>query len=281
MAVPIVAIAMLASAAYAAYNAEQQKSKAEELAARNKRPEKKVSQGYMDMVNAARTQAGKYGYAGMAQDITRLDRATASSMRNIRESGISPSAMMQAYAGTDYNTKMAQERMWAQAAQSKERASGIYLNALQTLGQKQDEVWDWNQKAKYQENAAAIAALNEASAANWNTAINTGLGAVTNAYGFYQNNPGGGGNKNAGKITKDTGDIGNKPEENYAYNPVNMNLNASTMAPSSYYQQQAQYQPAQGRVADVYDMERARQQATSIYGPMSDEQIQKYLLGVG
>jgi hypothetical protein len=281
MAVPIMAIAMLASAAYTAYNAEKQKAVAQDLAEKNKRPEKKVSQGYMDMVNAARTQAGKYGYAGMAQDMARLDRSTASSMRSIREGAMSPSSMMQAFAGVDYNTKMAQERMGAQAAQAKDRATGIYFNALQTLGQKQDEVWDYNEKQKYQENAAAISALNEASASNWNTAINTGLGAVTNAYGFYQNNPGGGSNKTGGGTADGVGDIGTRQQENYAYSPVNMNLNASTMAPSSYYQQQGQYQPAQNRVNDVYDMERARQQATSIYGPMSDQQIQKYLLGVG
>jgi len=266
------AIAALAVSAIGAglsgFMGASQLSQAKKLAKDNERPTKPISQAYLDQLAGARTQAGKYGFAGMAQQQRQLDRATAQSMRNLQQSSVSPLATIQGLSNVDYNTKMAQEKMAQTAEEAKKSALGTYYNALGIMGQQQDEAWKYNYQDKYEENAAAISALNESAMSNFNTAFNTlGQGVV----GFAD----AGGFSRSTNRTTDTNSNGGPSDSS-----INVPENIFT-APKPNYAMNRSSQPSQAeidRMNQIYDMSRMTDMYRGIYGKgISDNDIYGFI----
>lgn len=251
-----------------------QARKAKKLAKNNIRPIKEVSESTRNLVNATRTQAGKYGFAGQAQQQAILDRQSAQAVRNLMQSGMSSNQIIGGIGNVDYNTKAAQEKMAIQAAAAKERNMGIYFNALQQQAAEEQSAWDYNKRQKYDENAAAISALTQSANANINTAFNTLAGGIYDyAAGTYDV---------GGRTNKTTTTPGGQPGVGDAYTPPKyspMNINyfppdnlAINSAP-----QQSQPQYSMDELRQIYNVDEQKAQLENLYGPLSDAQLRMFL----
>lgn len=264
----------LGSAALAGIQGSKQVKAARRLERDNKRPTKDVAQSTKDMVAGTRTQAGKYGFAGQAQQQAQLDRQSAAAIRALQQSSSSSSALMGGLGNVDYNTKAAQEKMAAQAAAAKERNMGVYFNALQQQATEEQAAWDYNKRQLYEENAAAISALTESANANINTAYNTlASGLYDFAAGTYD--VGGGTNKT-------TTTPGGQPGVGDAYTPPRYSpMNINYFPPDNYARnaapQPTQPQYSMAELRQIYNVDEQKAQLENMYGPLSDAQLRMFL----
>jgi hypothetical protein len=163
------------------------KHEAKKLAKDNARPAEGVPQGIQDSVEIARMLATQ-GLSGVSlaaskRDIARSGATALASATNKKSGNQTVGAIEQGTndALLDLEVKDSQAR-------------GANMQNLQQqnqlLGNWQNQIWQWNSKNKYEENAAAIRALNTSSQENLNAGIESGLtGAMTTASAITKQNP--------------------------------------------------------------------------------------------
>jgi len=158
-----------------------QSGKAKRLAKENQRPIEMIPQGVTDSVQLAKTLAMSGGLQGATEMAAKKEiarkAATAQAEATTRRAGVATAGAVQETS----NEAGLQLAARDEAARTANTQNLIQQN--QTLAGWQDKVWDYNNRQKYEENAAAIRALKTASQENMNTAANSLLstGAKANA----------------------------------------------------------------------------------------------------
>lgn len=161
-----------------------QSAKAKQLAKENPRPVEGIPQGVLDSVQLAKTLAMSGGLQGATEMAAKKEiarsGATALSSATTRKAGVAATGAIQE------GTNQADLQLAARDEAARTANTQNLIQQNQTLAGWQDKVWDYNNKQKYEENAAAIRALKTASQENLNTAANSllGTGAKVNAGDF-------------------------------------------------------------------------------------------------
>jgi len=160
------------------------KKKAKALEKSNQRPIESVPQGIKDATALAEQQA-TYGLpaAVKLEAQKEIQRAGAVALGSATERR----AGMETIGAIQQQQQDATGNLTAQDAQLMVTKEGQLINQKNNLGDWQNRVWDWNSKAKYEENAAAIQALKGASTENFNTGLNmiASAGAKGASEGFF------------------------------------------------------------------------------------------------
>lgn len=195
MAVALAAIAAI-SAGYTIYNAEHQKAQAKKLRNDYTRPAYEIPAATKAIVNKSAFEAGKFGLPGQDKIQAELDRNSASTRRSIKESGLSPIAMMQAFSASEQNNDMANEKLGIEAAKYKDQAQGRYMASLQGLAGEQKAQWNIDKFQPYDNAMAAASALTNAGMRNEEAGIHDALQsasniALMNKMGYFNNGSGG------------------------------------------------------------------------------------------
>lgn len=165
---------------YGIYNSEKQRKEADKIRKSTVRPKYRIPDATKELVRKTAFDAGTYGLPGQGQMEARLDQSGAATRRSIRESGLSPAAMMAAYAASQGVTDSQQTQIGINAAQHRERANSIYNQSLQLMAGQEQNQWDWDSKEKYLDATAAASALENAYLRNQESAVNTLFGNVGN-----------------------------------------------------------------------------------------------------
>ena len=163
------------------------KHKAKKLAEDNARPAQGIPQGIQDSVEIARMLATQ-GLSGVA--LTASKRDIAKSGATALAGATSRRAGAQTVGAIEQGTNDALLNLEVKDSQAHEANLQNLQQQNQLLGNWQDQIWQWNSKSKYEENAAAIRALNTSSQENLNAGIESGLtGAMTAASSIAKQNP--------------------------------------------------------------------------------------------
>lgn len=169
-----------AQLAYGLYNANKQKQEAKKIRKNINRPDYEIPQATKDMVARARFSAGTTGIPGGAQVEAKLDSSGAAHRRSIREAGLSPVAMMGAFAASQAITDQQKTNLGIAGAEHQDRATGVYLNTLRDLAAEQGREFNWNKIEPYLDQTSAASALENAGMRNEESAVNTALGNTAN-----------------------------------------------------------------------------------------------------
>ena len=148
--------------------AGKQKRDAKKLAAENPRPTEEIPDGVKKAQAIAETMSNQgLPDAQKEQVKQQIDRAAKGAISDAtdRRGGLS------AVSAIQQNTDDANLKLGADDAASRVANIRNLQSQSNMLGQWQDKVWDYNSKTKYEENAAAIRALNTASQENNNNAM--------------------------------------------------------------------------------------------------------------
>ncbi|ARS36815.1 hypothetical protein [Pontibacter actiniarum] len=169
---PLLALAA-APAIYQGVSGILQKRKANRINA--VRPTYNIPGAVHESVDMARQSANAAmpGY-GTAQN--NIKGATANAVRSAQLAG-SGNSMLAAIAAAQSNESNSLLNLATQSAQHQAAQRQNLQGSLMNLAQYKDKAWDWNEKQKYQEKAAAKAALTEAANQNINGAI-SGLASI-------------------------------------------------------------------------------------------------------
>jgi len=172
---------LLIPAAMAAYNlisGAVKKGKANKLAKENKRPtavipdEVKINQQISrDMAQEGLPAAQ---YAKAQQEIEK-SAAAATGAATERKGGLATVSTIQA------NTDAAKSNLVAQDAAARVGNIKNMMSRNDVTAQWKDKVWDYNERQKYEENAAAIRGLRGAAAADTNTGLEMGASTAAMA----------------------------------------------------------------------------------------------------
>jgi hypothetical protein len=147
-----------------------QNKKAKKLEDENIRPTEQIPQGVRDNQEIAKflAQTGMSGPEYLQQQKNIQESASvATTAATDRRSGVATIGAIQ--AGTNNATL----NLNSASDQIRRQNIGVLMGANETMAQWQDKIWQWNSRAKYEENAAAIRALKGAAGANLNTALNS------------------------------------------------------------------------------------------------------------
>ena len=148
--------------------AGKQKREAAKLAAENPRPTAEVPEGVKKAQAIAETMSSQgIPDAQKEQVKQQIDRGAKGAISDAtdRRGGLS------AVSAIQQNTDDANLKLGAEDAASRVANIRNLQSQSNMLGQWQDKVWDYNSKQKYEENAAAIRALNTAGEENQNNAL--------------------------------------------------------------------------------------------------------------
>ncbi len=155
-----------------------QKAKAKKLEEQNKRPTELVPQGAMDALQLTK-QLSTEGLPSASKIAAEKQIETAAA--TARASATDQRSGAEALGAIQAGTNAANENLVVQDANVRQAKQQAVVNEENVIGQWQDKVWDWNSKAKYEENATAINALKTASQENLNTALNQDGSGVASA----------------------------------------------------------------------------------------------------
>lgn len=160
-----------------------QKNKAKKLEKENERPRESVPASAL-RAEALAKQYASYGLPSAVKmqaekDIQR-SAATAQNNATERRGG------MEAVGAIQQGVTDATNQLAAQDATQQAGKQGALISQENQMAGWEDKVWDWNSRAKYEENAAAIRALKGAGAEN----INQGLDmAASGALRYFEQKP--------------------------------------------------------------------------------------------
>jgi hypothetical protein len=128
------------------------------------RPEYQIPTAVTENVAMARMNANSQRMPGQALAEENLRAQQAAGMRSAGMMG-GPNALAAMTAMTR-NTQNQQNQLSAQAQAWQDKNRGVLMQQLNTLAGYQDKKWDWNQRQKFMEDAAAKAALKQAGLNN-------------------------------------------------------------------------------------------------------------------
>jgi len=174
------------------YQSWKQSERADELAKGLKRPEFEIPASEKAALASANAQAGMTRLPGQSAIEGRLDQNTANEVADIQRMGTGGPNDINA-AAVAYGQQNTKENELGV------NASNMYLNNQQILrgqlnqdAEWQNKKWEWDKKLPYENTAAAIGALRESSARNFDTAWKDLTGGGANlAMGEYLRGAGG------------------------------------------------------------------------------------------
>lgn len=179
------------TAVYSGIRAAKQKKDAQKLSDQNRFPTQEVPQAAQEAEKIAENNAnvGLPGatYAKAQQDISR-SAASALSGAKDKRGGLALIPYIQ------QQTNDANLGLNSADAQMRNQNRNTLLGQKGQMAEWQNNIWDWNKRQRYIQNAAAVRGLLGASRENMNNAIDRGLGAATTVGGYYA----GGGNNSWG-----------------------------------------------------------------------------------
>ena len=142
----------------------------------SKRPTMEVPKGVTEAIANMRMRAMNGQLPGQGLMENKLGANTAQGARNIQETGGGSAAKLAALASMYNGQNNAINDLNIQAANNQQNNQNIFNSGLQSLGQWQNQVWDYNKKQKYDAEQAKAAELGTASTNNAFGALK-GLGA--------------------------------------------------------------------------------------------------------
>lgn len=175
MPIPFLAIASLVSAGISAANGISQKNKANKLIAGNPYPTQEVPQAILENQQKAKL----YENQGLPseqyqQAIRNINRNSTAALRSAtdRRGGLGMvSTINQGANDAKLNLDVAD-------ANARRQNQQRMMQQNNTLGQWQNNVWDWNKRQKYMQTAASARALLGAGNANINQGLDRGLSGL-------------------------------------------------------------------------------------------------------
>jgi len=164
-----------------------EKAKAKRLAEQNVRPNKPISPEMQENVQLAKGLANQgmpaQQYTQAKQNIQQNQAATLNAAM-AKKGGAANVGAIQA------QTNQALSGLDTQSAAMRVQNVQNLMHQNQALAGEKEKAWQWNSAMKYEENAAAIRALNTAGNANINQAIGQAGSAIAYAApGFKKTNP--------------------------------------------------------------------------------------------
>lgn len=175
---PLPLIIAGATAAYNIINGIVQKNKAKKLAEQNQRPTEVVPDEVKENTAIAKdlaTQGLPAAQYSRAQQEIEKSASAAVSASTDRRGGLAAVGQIQA------NTDSAKNNLVAEDAAARVSNIKNLMSRNDITAQWKDKIWDYNERGKYEENAAAIRALAGAGAANINTGIEMGASTLVGA----------------------------------------------------------------------------------------------------
>jgi hypothetical protein len=174
------------------YQSWKQSERADELAQGLKRPDFEIPQSEIDSLNSAKAQAGMTRLPGQSAIEGRLDQNTANEISDIQRMGTGGPNDINAAARAYGMQQENENKLGIEASNMYLRNQDILRNQLDQNAEWQQKEWEWDKKMPYENTAAAIGALRESSARNFDTGWKDLLGGGANlALGEYLRGQGG------------------------------------------------------------------------------------------
>lgn len=174
------------------YQSWKQSERADELAQGLKRPDFEIPQSEIDSLNSAKAQAGMTRLPGQSAIEGRLDQNTANQIADIQRMGTGGPNDINAAARAYGMQQEGENKLGIEASNMYLRNQDILRSQLDQNAQWQQKAWEWDKKMPYENTAAAIGALRESSARNFDTGWKDLLGGGANlALGEYLRGQGG------------------------------------------------------------------------------------------
>lgn len=258
----------LAQFGWGLYESHEQKKKADEYG-QTGRPKQKITEGTKDYLAKSKFNAFQPGLAGQAQMEAELDRMGAENRRSIKESGLSPFAMMSGFGQTQDIINQQKSRLNIAGLQAQERAQGQYYNALNTLSAEERQLFDWNQKEPYLDDMAASSAYENAYLRNRNSTVNTLFGNISNlALMNEMNNPDSFSGGAGGGIPSAVEPSYRAPQSSGGYTVPG----ATASVPNTLEHRETPVRYTNSTM----DLTAAKAEMESLYGPMTNEEFLQY-----
>lgn len=200
MPIPFLIAAAAVEGVIKIVQAEKQKKEEKQMEAQNTRPVETVPQSVLDATAISKLMASlgmpAPQYAAATRDINRNTTNTLAAARDRR-------AGVDTIGATNQQANDAKLNLEATNAEMQQKNLANYVQQLGNQGQWENQIWQFNNAQKFQENAAAIRALKTASQANTNSALSgllatavtlsgtkgTGTGETTNTTQTQQATP--------------------------------------------------------------------------------------------
>lgn len=171
------------------YQSWKQSERADELAQGLKRPDFEIPQSEIDSLNSAKAQAGMTRLPGQSAIEGRLDQNTANEISDIQRMGTGGPNDINAAARAYGMQQEGENKLGIEASNMYLRNQDILRSQLDQNAEWQNKEWEWDKKLPYENTAAAIGALRESSARNFDTGWKDLLGGGANlALSEYLNN---------------------------------------------------------------------------------------------
>jgi len=152
-------------------------------AKRNDRPEMPIPEYATDALGNAVNLGSSFNFAGQQEQEQLLDQTLANTTSNITEYADNPASALAAAVQAGATRQQSQVGIAGTAAQDYFRRQEAVRGELNNMANWEQKTWEWNEQQKFQENAAAASALQEAGISNFFDAVNTGAGIGANALG--------------------------------------------------------------------------------------------------
>lgn len=174
------------------YQSWKQSERADELAQGLKRPQFEIPTSEIESLNSAKAQAGMTRLPGQSAIEGRLDQNTANQVADVQRMGTGGPNDINAAARAYGMQQEGENKLGIEASNMYLRNQDILRSQLDQNAEWQQKAWEWDKKMPYENTAAAIGALRESSARNFDTGWKDLLGGGANlAMGEYLRGAGG------------------------------------------------------------------------------------------
>lgn len=142
------------------------------------RPEYNIPQGITDNTAMFRARANTQRLPGQSMYENQIEAGQANNLNALQNSGVSGAALAASANAMNSNAGGQIHQLANMGMQNQMRNQQLLAGANQTQAEYEDKAWQWNEQQKFQEEAAARAALLQAG----NTQIHGALDSLGSAY---------------------------------------------------------------------------------------------------
>lgn len=171
---------------------DKQESQANELSKTLSRPLATTAPGYTEALESATKQSQMSRLPGASGIEGRLDQNTAGQISEIERLSDSPVMAINAASSAYSNQQAKENELGVDSANMSLHNADVLRNEEHVMGEQENRNWDYNEREAYDQKAAAIRALNNASINNKNSFWKNLFGSGANyalAAGMHGNNP--------------------------------------------------------------------------------------------